>query len=178
MILSPTLQAKYDFGPGDEAFLIGRYVDLEGRSHNVPTVRTGVVSVLPAEPIFQPERGHNQETILIEGRSLSGYSGAPVFVTLAPHIQGTIDNVPFVNQLSGSPCVLLGIVYGHHPWRHPIRELAEVDSQSPNKTKPYVEGNSGMMMVIPPEKVLDILDLPELVELRLKKEKEVLKQVS
>lgn len=177
MILSTELQTKYDFGPGDEAFLVGRYVDLEGRSRNIPTVRTGVISVFPAEPILQSARGHRQDTILVEGRSLSGYSGSPVFATLAPSIQGTIDGTPFINGLIGSPCVLLGVVYGHHPWRHTIKGLPTAVGQvHGDESQPYVEGNSGMMMVIPHEKILSLLDTPELVDQRLTRE-ETLRRV-
>ena len=76
MMLTQELLEHWDFGPGDEVFFIGRYKDLEGKAHNVPTVRSGILSAFPAELIHQPQRGHDQETILIEARSLSGYSGS------------------------------------------------------------------------------------------------------
>jgi len=175
MMLSSEMQDKYNFGPGDEVTFIGRYVDLEGKVHNVPTVRTGIVSVFPAEPIYQKERVHNQTTILVEARSLSGYSGSPVFVTLSPHIEGTIDEAPFVTSLRGSPCFLLGIDYGHHPLRSPVIEKENGHPSGGDKTRDdlYIESNSGMMMIVPAERLLTLLDSPDVVERRREEERNI-----
>jgi hypothetical protein len=74
MMLTPELQRHWDFGPGDEVFFIGRYIDHEGKTHNVPTVRSGIISAFPVEPINQPERQYQQESILVEARSLSDFT--------------------------------------------------------------------------------------------------------
>jgi hypothetical protein len=169
MMLSRELLAAWDFGPGDEAFFIGRYVDLDGKTYNVPTVRSGIVSAFPMEPIIQPERGHAQESILVEARSLTGYSGSPVFVIQSATIEksddGGIESYPRVKSRDGSPVFLLGIDWGHHQWLENLRD--EHGNRLPQK----IPTNSGMMKVVPAWKLLDILDgSREFVEERRKRE--------
>ncbi len=171
MLLSRDKLRLYDFGPGDEAFFIGRYVDLDGESYNVPVVRSGIVSAYPAEPIFNAERNHAQESVLVEARSLSGFSGSPVFVTYSAVIEksreGGIDSMPFVRHRDESPVALLGIDWGHHAWHEHVRRGNDVLVDT-------VRTNSGMMKVVPAWKLLDILDLDErLVMLRKEREQVV-----
>ena len=64
---------------GDEAFFVGRHINLSGRERNTPAVRYGAISMMDVEPIWQPARGRYQEGLVVEARSLSGYSGAPVY---------------------------------------------------------------------------------------------------
>lgn len=158
MMLTPELQAHWDFGPGDEVFFIGRYIDHEGKAHNVPTVRSGIISAFPAEPINQHERKHDQETILVEARSLSGYSGSPVFVTPSAHIERADrhDGAPVVKAVTGGPCYLLGIDWGHHPWTEKVRDPM---TRKPVQDGTYVRGNSGMMMIVPTSKLVSLLDI-------------------
>ena len=144
MMLSRHLLRAHDFGPGDEAFFIGRYVDLDGRTYNVPTMRSGIVSAYPAEPIIQSQRGdHPQESILVEARSLSGFSGSPVFVTYSAAIEksreGGMESMPFIRHRDESPVALRGIDWGHHQWWEKVRGIEGAK----------VPTNSGMMKVVP-----------------------------
>jgi Trypsin-like peptidase domain len=172
MILSPDQQESWTFGPGDDVFFIGRYVDFDGTTTNTPTVRSGIISAYPAEPVYQEEREHDQDTILVEARSLSGYSGSPVFVTRAQRIERVpehedLPRVPMVRLDTGGPCFLLGVDYGHYPWREDVR-----DAKTRKKVPYYVESNSGLMMVVPAEKLLTLLDHPKLIEKRREVEQE------
>lgn len=158
-----------DFGPGDETFFIGRYVDLDGEAHNVPTMRSGIVSAFPSEPIIQSERGgHPQESFLVEARSLSGFSGSPVFVTYSAVIEksaeGDMDSMPYTKHRDESPIALLGLDWGHHQWWESVRRGGV-------KTTDCVPLNSGMMKVVPAWKLLEILELDDtLVTLRHEQE--------
>jgi hypothetical protein len=69
---------RFNIGPGDEAFVVGRFINHEGRQQNLPTVRFGCVAQMPWEPIKQ-DTGFEQESFLVEARSIAGYSGSPVF---------------------------------------------------------------------------------------------------
>ena len=72
----------YDIAPGDDAFLIGRLITPWGQQRNVPAVRFGNISMM-ADP-DEPALGHGnveQEAFYVECRSLSGFSGSPVFVS-------------------------------------------------------------------------------------------------
>jgi hypothetical protein len=67
------------FTVGQEVFMVGRYVNHEGRQRNNPTARFGHIAQLPYEPI-RTSAGIEQEGFLVDMRSLAGYSGSPVFV--------------------------------------------------------------------------------------------------
>ncbi|MBA3666487.1 MAG: trypsin-like peptidase domain-containing protein [Sphingomonas sp.] len=69
-----------DIGPGDPAFVIGRFVSLDGKQKNTPSVRFGQISQLPSEKLKYDV--YEQEAWLVEIRSLNGYSGSPVFCYL------------------------------------------------------------------------------------------------
>jgi hypothetical protein len=60
-----------DIGIGDEAFVVGRFINHEGKQRNTPTARTGIISQMPIEPIHI--RGIDQECFLIEARSFGGF---------------------------------------------------------------------------------------------------------
>ena len=59
--------AQFDIGPGDDVF----FVNHQGRQQNSPTVRLGIISMLPREKILHP-RGTLVDSFLVEVRSLSG----------------------------------------------------------------------------------------------------------
>jgi len=163
MILTQESAEHWDIGPGDEAFFIGRYVDLEGREHNVPTVRSGIVAAFPGQRVSQrPRRDFDQESVLVEARSLSGFSGSPVFVTPAPFIKRSDDygGAPAVQMMREAPVFLLGIDWGHSPWDEPVRR----PSGNPLSDGTYVRTNSGMMTVVPGVKLLEILKCSEVLQ--------------
>lgn len=167
MVLTEAEAAHWDFGPGDDIFFIGRYVDLEGKEHNIPVVRSGIVSAMPAEPIEQTDRGFMQESILVEARSLSGFSGSPVFIYTSSYIHAPDNREHFagnrVQMTPLSPCFLLGVDWGHHHWREKVRDGY---TGEPVDSADFIPSNSGMMMVVPAWKILDLLDLPEFVQRR------------
>jgi hypothetical protein len=68
-----------DIGPGEDAFVVGRFINHEGRQRNLPTARFGCIGQMPWEPIRQ-DTGFMQESFLVEARSIGGYSGSPVFL--------------------------------------------------------------------------------------------------
>lgn len=168
MLPTPEALDTWGYGPGDEVFFLGRYVDLEGHEHNEPVMRTGVIAGLPSEPVSQrPMRDHAQESILVEARSLSGFSGSPVFVTPSPVIARTamFGGTPAVRPMPASPCYLLGIDWGHHSWADDVWRERE-GSEDEKVADLYVRGNSGMMMVVPTAKLLDVLNRQEFVDMR------------
>ncbi len=69
--------------PGDEVFMVGRFFSHEGKQKNAPAVRFGNISMMAIETMEGKYR-NDQETYLVEQRSLPGYSGSPVFVLLDP----------------------------------------------------------------------------------------------
>jgi hypothetical protein len=101
--------------------------------------------MMPWEPV-ETARRIDQEAFLVEARSLSGYSGSPVFVTPYGFFE---DNESMSwDFYMGISVHLLGIDCGHLPERQ-------------NMT-----GNSGMMVVVPAWKLLELLGTEEFAEMR------------
>ena len=74
LLLDKETCTRFNFGSGDETFVIGRFINHEGKQQNLPTARFGCIAQMPIEPV------DGQESFLVETRSIGGYSGSPVFV--------------------------------------------------------------------------------------------------
>jgi hypothetical protein len=180
--LSPPIMFDPDnnlsqIGVGDDVFMIGIFLDYDGIETNEPALRFGNISIMSA-PIKQPT-GSYERSIVIDTHSRNGYSGSPVFVyrtTGGTFLESSPHNmlVPMGHILK-----LLGIHWGQFP------EAWQLKSQTGVKVGPaaqaalitdgaYVEGLSGMTCVIPASRILEILDLPKLVEERINITKEIL----
>jgi hypothetical protein len=157
---------QYLIGPGDEAYMVGRFINHEGKQRNLPAVRFGNLSMLPYEPV-RTGRGLLQESFLVECRSLPGYSGSPVFLHPVPF--SMIPRPPV-------PVMFLGIDMGHLKDQRPVLNKAELreGKRVSIDNNWLVETNTGMSCVIPAWKVLEVLEVEELVESR----KQVLKELT
>ena len=162
MFLTPDIVAEHNIGPGDEVFMAGRFVTHEGRQRNTPMARFGNVSMLPAEPIAHPTRGIDQESFLVETRSLSGFSGAPVFVNIERNKPRGVRNGS-VFYATRSETWLLGVDWAHLPIYKSVKEKNKRDDVPEGWV---VESNSGQMAVIPAWRLQDLLNQEELVEAR------------
>lgn len=148
------------FGPGNEVFFIGRFVARDGTVRNTPTARFGNISMMPNEPIPHPTRGFLQDSFLVEARSLSGYSGSPVFVDPAQFYKPEGYSHDFYMQAG---IRLLGVDWCHLPRYQPVLES---DKETPVSEKLYVRENRGIMGVVPAWKIRELLDEEELGEKR------------
>ena len=165
---------QFEIGPGDDVFFVGRFVNHEGRERNLPSVRFGNISQMPLEPIMID--GRSQESFLVEARSISGYSGSPVFVYLPQ--QGTHGLNPEVIKMVrdgkmklpgvsskriGLPIQigpwLLGIDFCHIRWDEPIWSKT---TREPVGDDWFIKSNTGMMGVVPAWKLHEILEGPEM----------------
>jgi hypothetical protein len=81
-LLTETYAKDLRIGLGDDLFMVGRFLNHDGKERNMPTVRFGTIAMMPEEPIYDPEFGRDQESFLIEIRTIPGYSGSPVFAHL------------------------------------------------------------------------------------------------
>jgi hypothetical protein len=185
----------YNIGYGDDVYLVGRLIAQSGRQKNTPVVRFGNIS-LPADPAEPVKYGsREQEAHLIECRSISGFSGSPVFVTAQRFYSneeaiqvweyrqkkhpGIQENRP--SEISRTPKIgliympwpvsvgplLLGIDFGHLPhWNEVFRFPPNTRSQRPTDMK--AQSNTGIAGVVPCWKIMDILYTPKLIEKRTK----------
>jgi hypothetical protein len=77
IIASPQVIAERDIGPGEDVFMIGRFIDYDGGETNVPALRFGNISVMP-QPIME-STGAELPNYVLDMHSRTGYSGSPVF---------------------------------------------------------------------------------------------------
>jgi hypothetical protein len=160
---------ELNVGPGDDTFVVGRFINQEGRQRNLPSVRFGHLAQMPPEPIRQ-RRGmtfFDQESFIVEAKSIGGYSGSPVMVAFNPTLQR-----PERNGLTSNRAYLLGVGWGYITDWMPICD----QNGSPIANGYQVQSNTGMMGVVPAWKLTDFLNHPANVTHRNNKEDEILKQ--
>jgi hypothetical protein len=144
-MLTKEIVVRDNIGPGDEVFMVGRFINHEGRQCNTPSVRFGNLAMMPGEDVKHPVNTPEfQESFLADIRTVGGYSGSPVFV-----VGRAIDqrNGNFSITPPGDPR-LLGVEWGY---------LNDKNGH-----------NTGMSGVVPAWALKDLLDLPELISHRKK----------
>jgi len=155
MFLDEGKMRSWYIGPGDDIYMVGRFINHEGQQKNSPTVRYGVISMLPGDPIKHPD-DHMQESFLIEMKSQSGYSGSPVFV------YGDKDR--FRNEHNMSMHLLLGVDWGQLLGRPEPVLTREPDLGTGEwKYKPtnqfFTRYPTGMAKVVPAWRLLGLLNM-------------------
>jgi hypothetical protein len=65
-------------GLGDDLFMVGRFINHDGKERNIPVLRFGTIAMMPEEPIIIDEQP--QDSFLVEIRTIPGFSGSPVFI--------------------------------------------------------------------------------------------------
>lgn len=151
--ISHEIIAKEDIGPGDEVFMVGRFIKHDGKLTNIPSVRFGTLS-MPVGQIAHPTIGM-QESFAVEMRSWSGYSGSPVFV----YPSSWNMNKNEVN-IGNHKIFLLGIDWGHIVDHWEIREkIVDIDTAASGTPRavPYVAANTGMNGVVPAWRLHEML---------------------
>ncbi len=161
-------------GVGDDVIMLGRFTGYDGIQQNRPVVRSGIISLMPAVEITKPDGVTKQWSYLIECKSLSGFSGSPVFVyrrNPGYPFKGPKDENGGVFEYESW---LLGIDWGHLPV---IEEIYDDTKQEEMRKTPFrVNVNSGFAGVIPVQRLRVLLDDPKLRKDREDEEMELDKQ--
>lgn len=159
--VSKSMIDDYDIGPGNEVFTIVRFIGIDGKQRNEPTIRFGNISMMPSEPVVD-FYGHQQECFLVETRSLRGSSGSPVFINYQPSVWVNYDaeHSRSLHRDYGVGPWLLGIAFSDVPYRddvilHVKNQHGEVIREE--ETDFVALSNSGLMAVIPAWKLRDFL---------------------
>ncbi|MFZ0802251.1 MAG: hypothetical protein WAN70_08795 [Terriglobales bacterium] len=154
--LTDEIIAEHRIGTGDQVFITGLFTRAVGESRNMPIVRMGSIALMPTEKI-----PHGQALIdayLIEHHSIGGLSGSPAFVSETAIIPSAYTD----KKVTKDPLVIfapgqtffMGLVRGH--WETP-----------PNLANGQIEGmNLGISVVVPAQKIKDILYSEEHIALR------------
>lgn len=144
---------QYSIGVGDEINVIGLFTEFVGSTKHIPIVRTGNIAMMPSDKM--PVNGGETEVYLVEGRSIGGLSGSPVFVRHTVTMPVIAADTKEPQRVSGvSQLHLLGLMRGH--WDLKLG----VDAVQAEAV------NMGIATVIPAQKILEVLYHPELVALR------------
>lgn len=155
---------KWDWDIGDEVAVIGLYGSHFGQSKNVPITRIGHIALMPGEPVIS-HRGE-LPAYLIEGKSISGLSGSPVFL-----------NAPMWRMKDGELALLkkplifpIGMVLGYHSVESKEDQIPvpAIQGEPVEQAGPMVDRNTGLTTVVPIERVIEMIEAPE-VQDRLKK---------
>jgi hypothetical protein len=164
MLISEKEVSELQVGPGEDIFMIGRFVDHDGAETNVPAARFGHISIMP-QPIKQPT-GSLLPSFILDVHSRTGYSGSPVFVyrTATSDLSRQMQDI----AITGPQFLrLLAVHWDQFPemWEigrgqgnHEIIELSD-DAR-------YVRGMSGMTLAVPAWAIKELLDLPQLKDVR------------
>ncbi len=162
--LANTIVSEH-IGPGEDVYMIGRFLDHDGVDLNMPAVRFGHISTMAAH--IRQRDNYTGECYTIDMHSRSGFSGSPVFAfrTFGQDlVDGGIPRLrkPFSNEhsiLNYKPVFrLLGIHCGQFPESMPITRMQTEES---SYGKEYVQGLSGMTIVVPAWDILELLNIPK-----------------
>jgi hypothetical protein len=140
-------------GIGDEVFMVGRFVNHEGKQRNTPSARFGNLAMMPSEPVAHPSNvSKEQISFLADIRTVGGFSGSPVFVFDVFNPSSDLYNT---GHHASTP-LLLGIEWGY---------LNDHD-----------KNNTGMSGVVPAWFLIDLLNTPALVDNRQNEEAKIARE--
>ncbi|MGA7578715.1 MAG: serine protease [Desulfobaccales bacterium] len=144
-----------EIGVGDDVFMIGRFIEKDGGPTNLPSVRFGNISIMPS--IIEQATKYQGESYCIDLYSLPGYSGSPVFVYRTPF--SNLDAAFLKNgfKFDDSFIYLLGIHWGQ------FKSNIIIDGK-------HIKNLSGITMVIPAQKILDLLNIDKFRKRRMKED--------
>lgn len=165
MFATESILKQQNIGIGDQLFITGLFAHLQNTSRNLPIIRTGNLAMMPEEKI--PFASKAVEAYLLESRSIGGLSGSPVFVRSTVNFKG-VDGAqkPVIAHMTSGTFYFLGSMIGH--WDAPEDGV-------------YVHAekvNMGISAMVPAQKIADIINHPELVEMRKKWDEDILKKQS
>jgi hypothetical protein len=155
---------------GDLCYTVGLFRVLVGDQRNLPVVHTGNLARMAGEEPIRlldktaPSGRQLVDGFLVETQSLSGLSGAPVFVrrSIRLGITGTPEGSTIAEPLElvvyKDEVSLLGIWQAD--WEAPAGEVIAVD-RGKEITVPV-----GMGVVVPATKIVDVLEMAELKQMR------------
>jgi hypothetical protein len=154
MFLTDETIKKYGIGLGDELTTVGLFSPFYGLSKFIPVVRTGNIAMMPPDPIPTKDFG-SMEAYLADMRSIGGLSGSPVLVRNTMNLPPIKSKEGEMLHFSGLGSFhFLGLMHGH--WAFMEKEIGGLQT----------EIHSGISVVVPAKKILEVLHHPELVEMR------------
>ena len=159
LIASRDSYSDEDVKATDRVIFPSLLVNFMGTSRNYPVIRDGSIALIPNELVpLKYEVGSklietNQQVLLIDATSIQGASGSPLFLWPGPRFKGETF------QLGPVQTLLLGVMHGFYPAIP--REIIDVQVSG---IIPAFAENSGIAIIFPSWKLLEILERNEVVE--------------
>lgn len=146
---------------GEDVFMTGLLTYHPGETRMLPIIRVGNIAAFPEDRVLL-RTGTTEHVILVETRSIAGLSGSPVFIHFGDwrrdeegHLTPLGD---FPKGYFAGPNWLMGIMHGVY-----MTEGNDPDGIGDAVGEPL---NTGIGVVIPIERVHELLDHPTLREQR------------
>lgn len=149
MFLNTDLRNSLNINIGDDVFLTGLFYNHHGRAKNIPIIRVGNIAAMPEETVHSGTGFI--DAYLIEARSIGGLSGSPVFVHLGDFTKATKNGGAI---LANNRFFLLGVMQGHFEIKPTSDAVVDKDILAKEKI------NMGIAIVVPIEKVLEVINQP------------------
>jgi hypothetical protein len=155
MLATDAIVSHRDIGPGDDVFMVGLFVDVQGTEVNKPALRFGNISMMPVA--FSNAMGVRMPSYCVDMHSRTGFSGSPVWVYRKA--ANSLQN--FGINLGDQFLYMLGVHWGQfsEEWDIEQRAINTVEISSvPQATRTFVRGMSGMSCVVPASAVTELLN--------------------
>lgn len=149
LITAETLE-KQNIVPGDRLLTVGYFYAYAGLHEIQPILREGVLAMLPDGPMTTTTC-KSGDIYLADVHITPGNSGSPIFIV-------PVLGLGAGEQFGGVPNVfgLLGVVSGY------MQETSSLTLRASTTWEASVQANSGVSVVVPAQKLKDLLDSPEL----------------
>lgn len=151
MLLSSADVAQNVVEEGDSVMFTGLFVQMAGQIHSEPIVREGKIAMMPREKVQTTLKALG-DIYLVDCHVFGGNSGSPMLIDLAGARKGSIT--------AGQNYKLLGVISGY------VEEKMNFELHAVAAYAGTVDANSGVAIVVPAQKILDLLDSPGLRAIR------------
>lgn len=160
MLATDEIIKSRSVGLGDPVFFVGYFSQFPGIQRADPIYRSGVLAMMPADPIPMQDDPTNESKLtpehlwLADAHAFLGNSGSPLFINLGGFRNGTI--------YAGVSEYLLGVVNGFIPEHNGTVTGAATLEEATRQDLP----NSGVLTFVPAQELRDLLYDRELQKLR------------
>lgn len=160
-----------DIGIGEELFYPSLFMHRRGMHRNHPVMRFGTLAAMPVEPVIT--KSGPIKAYLMEGRSIGGHSGAPVFINfMAPRNYYADKPIMLPHPNQAQAYRFLGLIRGYLK----AKDTGEYLTDDPQTEDLWI--NSGISTIIPASEIIDTLMREDLVKQRNDDEKKVMEGIA
>jgi hypothetical protein len=158
---------KASIGVGDQITAIGVFTRFSHEDRHLPIVRTGTLAMLPTLRIpvknFEPMEAYVAE--------IEGLSGSPVWAKPTEYSNAVQKDIgaekPSLPFNGNTDVIFFGLLHGR--WRVPEEAMEGLSA-------PYTQNTiSGMSLIVPARKILEVINQPELAAMREKEDEKMVR---